>query len=131
MSDLLFGKRLFDRTLGLIQRSLDLRSARHRVLSSNIANSETPNFVSKDIPFQKILERAIDPSSGPSLVKTHPGHLSLEELSPGGQAVAVAEGVKIDEEMAKLAENNLRFQADVQALIKKLEGLRMVISEGR
>jgi flagellar basal body rod protein FlgB len=33
--------------------------------------------------------------------------------------------------MAKLAENNLMFQAGVQSLVKKIEALKMTISEGR
>ena len=41
------------------------------------------------------------------------------------------EGVSIDQEMAKLAENNLMFQAGVQSLVKKIEALKMTISEGR
>jgi len=38
--------------------------------------------------------------------------------------------VNIDQEMAKLAENNLMFQAGVQALLKKLEALQTAITEG-
>jgi flagellar basal-body rod protein FlgB len=40
------------------------------------------------------------------------------------------DGVNIDQEMAKLAENNLMFQAGVQALVKKLEALKTTITEG-
>ena len=38
--------------------------------------------------------------------------------------------VSLDEEMAKLAENNLRFQAGVQALVKKFEAMRITLIEG-
>jgi len=40
-------------------------------------------------------------------------------------------GVNIDQEMVKLAENNLRFLAEVQALLKKFEALKFTISETR
>ncbi len=42
-----------------------------------------------------------------------------------------AGGVNIDEQMAKLAENNLNFQAGIQALIKKFEALKIAMSETR
>jgi len=138
MDSLLIGKKLFDKTVAFLQRSLDIRSSRHRILSSNIANAETPNYVSQDLPFQKILERFVENSSVLPLRKTHPLHLppSATEYSPQDftsevEADPAAEGVNIDEQMAKLAENNLMFQAGIQALIKKFETLKHTISETR
>lgn len=136
MDKIEIGKKLFDQTIQTLNRSLDVRTARHRVLSSNVANAETPNYTPKDLPFQKILERTVENSSAISLRKTHSRHFpdpitltsdwSTEvEQQPGG------EGVNIDEEMAKLAENNLNFQAGVQSLVKKIEALKLTISEGR
>jgi len=111
MDKIEIGKKLFDQTMGTLSRSLDVRTARHQVLSSNVANAETPNYAPKDLPFQKILERATESSSAIPLRKTHPQHFpepvtltsewSAEvESQPGG------EGVNIDQEMAKLAEEN-------------------------
>jgi len=138
MDSLLIGKKLFDRTVALLQRSLDIRSSRHRILSNNVANVETPGYASQDLPFEKILERFMDPPSVLPLRKTHPLHLppSGTEYSPQDFTSEVetdpgAEGVNIDEQMAKLAENNLMFQAGIQALIKKFETLKHTISETR
>lgn len=128
MDKLLISK-LFDQTLHLIQKSLDLRTLRHRVLSDNVAHSEVPNYPSKDIPFEKILERSSTKTSSIYLKTTHPGHLSLG-LEDEVRVEPVTEGINLDQEMAKLAENNLMFQAGVQVLIKKLEGLKFAISEG-
>ena len=33
---------IFDRTIGLLERAMDLRGARQRVIASNVANEETP-----------------------------------------------------------------------------------------
>ena len=121
---------LFDRTIGFIERSLDLRTSRHRLLSTNIANVDTPDYTRKEIPFQKVLEQTIGDASTLQVCKTHPDHLS--EALGTEVAVESAEGeVSIDQEMAKLAENNVMFHAGVQTLIKKLEALRLTISEGR
>lgn len=126
----ILGRKLFDRTDEVLERSMDIRTSRHRVLSSNIANSETPDFNAKDIPFEKIVERSIEQQSVIALRRTHENHF------PGGLNFEIdvetgSEPVNIDKEMAKLAENNLRFNADVQALIKKLDGLRFAIEGGK
>lgn len=126
-SQLIFSK-LFDQTIGVLERSLDIRTPRHRVLSSNIANSETPDYEAKDIPFQRILERSMNQYSISPLTRTHPKHLP-EEMITDMEVETVPGGVNIDQEMTKLAENNLRFQAEVQALLKKFEALKFTISE--
>jgi flagellar basal-body rod protein FlgB len=126
---LIFSK-LFDQTSGLLERSLDIRTPRQRILSSNIANSETPGYEAKDIPFEKILERSMNQYSLLPLERTHTNHLP-EGMVTEIMAETVPGGVNIDQEMAKLAENNLRFQAEVQALLKKFEALRTTISETR
>ncbi len=122
-------RQLFDSTIGLIQRSLGLRTFRHRILSDHIANSENPNYIPTDVSFHKILTGAMAGAPGIFLRTTHPQHLTggIEEtpeisLSP--------EGVRLDQEMAKLAENQLMFQAGIQALLKKFESLKNVIQEG-
>lgn len=122
-------RRLFDQTIGLLHRSLSLRTIRHRVLSDNIANAETPNYIAREVPFQKVLEGAMQDASPVLIRRTHPRHLS------GGDPGAISlessgQGVFLDQEMAKLAENNLMFQAGVKALIAKFEGLKTVIQEG-
>jgi len=106
---------LFDRTIGILARSLDLRTSGHKALSSNIANAETPNYRSKNIPFQKILESSIDHTSIISLAQTHPAHFAGVVETPV-EMDSSTDPVNIDQEMAKLAENNLMFQAGVQAL---------------
>jgi flagellar basal-body rod protein FlgB len=122
--------RLFDQTFGLLERSLDIRTPRQRILSSNIANSETPGYEAKDIPFEKILERSMNQYSLVPLKRTHTNHLP-EDMVTEIMAETVPGEINIDQEMAKLAENNLRFQAEVQALLKKFEALRTTISETR
>jgi len=62
------------------------------------------------------------------LKRTHPKHLP-EEMNTEIEVETVPGGVNIDQEMTKLAENNLRFQAEVQALLKKFEALKFTISE--
>ncbi len=74
----------------------------------------------------------------PPLKITNPRHLKPSVLEPPTypeeEALPPEEGtpnnVSLEEEMAKLSENNLMYQATVQALIKELELLREAITEG-
>jgi flagellar basal-body rod protein FlgB len=137
MDHFLIGKKLFDKTMSLVQRSLDIRASRHRTLSSNVANLETPGYVPRDLPFQKIFERFLDNPSTLPLEKSHARHLPAEDppfpqdFSAEVETDSGSEEVDIDQQMAKLAENNLMFQAGIQALIKKFEALKNTISETR
>jgi len=132
----LIGKKLFDKTMSLVQRSLDIRASRHQVISGNIANIETPDYVSQDLPFQKIFERFLENSSGIPLKTTHTQHLPAtngqtfpQDFSAEVEKDPAAGGVDIDQQMARLAENNLMFQAGVQVLVKKFEALKNTITQ--
>jgi flagellar basal-body rod protein FlgB len=135
MSQFQIGKKLFDRTMNLVQRSLDIRAARHKVISGNIANVETPDYVSQDLPFQKVFERSLEGPSILPLKRTHPRHLAAleEDRMDFSRDIEVAPvpGVDIDQQMAKLAENNLMFQAGIQSLIKKFEALKVSVTDTR
>jgi len=131
MADFSISRKLFDQTFGLIGRSLDVRTLNNKVLSSNIANSETPDYQAKEVPFQKVLEKSMDVSPGVGLKRTHPRHLP-EDLEEDLRVETTKEAVDIDREMAKLAENNINFQAGVQTLVKKFEALKFtIIDSGR
>ena len=115
--------------MGFLQNSLDVRTSRHKVLSGNVANAETPNYQAKDIPFQRILEGSLHSDSSLQLINTHPAHFPIfQEASTPVETSG--DGVNLDQEMANLAENNLLFQAGIQALMKKLEALKTTIIEG-
>jgi flagellar basal-body rod protein FlgB len=135
MNHLQIGKKLFDGTMGLVEKTLNIRGARHQVLSGNIANVETPDYAARDLPFQKVLESSMEGPGFIDLKRTHQKHLPVqgEERTDFSREIEVAPapGVDVDQQMAKLAENNLKFQAGVQALIKKFEGLKVSITEVR
>ena len=51
----------FSSTLDVLHKTLDLRQQRHTVLTSNIANAETPGFIAKDVRFEEALRAAATP----------------------------------------------------------------------
>ena len=60
---------LFDKNLLLLQRSMDLSVKRNAMISSNLANQETPGFRAQDLVFEDQLDRALN-SDQPGPLKT-------------------------------------------------------------
>jgi len=57
---------VFDLTIQAIQTSLDGLAARQRIIATNVANSETPGYLSQNVNFEDSLRAAVaggDPGS--------------------------------------------------------------------
>jgi flagellar basal-body rod protein FlgB len=52
--------KLFDPTLTVLQRALDVRLARHGLLAGNVANANTPGFVPRDLDFAAAMRERAD-----------------------------------------------------------------------
>lgn len=50
----------FGKTIGLLQRGMDVASLRRNVIADNIANAEVPNFKRGEVSFESSLKRALD-----------------------------------------------------------------------
>ena len=133
---------IFSGTIPLLEKALDLRSIKHNLIISNVANMDTPNYKAFDIVIKEELEKAMGAGKNIKLEKTGPGHLSGRETCPGNVKSRAAgtqqftmkgngNSVDIDREMANLAENNLMYNALAQIISRKFEGLKNVIKEGR
>ena len=139
MEKILAGKNMFmDRTSILLSKVLDLRSARHSVISGNVANAETPGYIQKEIPFEQELQKAFDKNSI-KLEKSEQVHLSgsedIMENSFDPYKLVKEYGkpneLNIDTEMAKMAQNNLMYEASTKLLSMKFELLKAVIDSRR
>jgi flagellar basal-body rod protein FlgB len=137
--------KLFDFTQRLLELSMRARSARHEVLSANIANADTPGYRPKDMDFKSVMKSAVDdhqlqassadgqPDNGevksidiPSMIyePEYPNDRHGEDRLDGN-------GVSIDRQMALMSENGLAYEASLTLLSRTLAGLRYAISEGR
>ncbi len=153
-------KTLFGKTFDIMQRALELRSKRNALLASNIANVDTPGYKARDLDFRKLMKGymkdlevearaqkghgiesapviALDQKEPAELLPsaTNPRHLTrLPETEPRGLMVSSERGVPnnvdLDEQMSRLSENNLQYQAAIQMLVKKFEMLREAVTEG-
>lgn len=120
-----------DGAMRLLEKSLTWRARNQEIIAGNIANLDTPNYTRKDMDFQNILESY---SKGNllevSLTQSNPGHLGGSDPS---QALVQesSEDVDLDQEMVRMADNQISYNASVQMLIKKLDALRTVIDGGQ
>jgi flagellar basal-body rod protein FlgB len=133
---------LFSSTTVMLERMLDFQAQRHTVLSTNIANVDTPGYKGHDLRFSDELKKAIDSPGTLSLRKTNEQHLpvainEMKEIEhrpvPGTDAVQRLDGntVDLDKEMTRLSENSLYYNVTAQLVSKKLRGLKTAISEVR
>jgi flagellar basal-body rod protein FlgB len=100
-----------DGTLKILEHMLDVSAFRHKVLTSNIANADTPGYKAKDIAFQKELDNAVatDGKGG-------------YEIYESGTTMPNRDGntVNLDMEMAKVAENTLIYNTAVEVMSMKI-----------
>jgi flagellar basal-body rod protein FlgB len=121
----------FDRTIDLIQDRLSLNSTQQKVISSNLANLNTPGYAAKEVSFESVLRESIE-EDVLRMVKTDskhhdPGDLAAELKSP---EITESGPVDLDWEMMKLSKNSIDYQYMVSLISKKFAGLRNAIEEG-
>ena len=127
---------VFDKVINALQHSMDFRLQRHNLLSSNLANSDTPGYTPVDIDFNKELESALN--GGSKISTTNSKHIPVSSTQVQGHIFAdpqvSASGdmntVDLDREMAKLSVNTLLYNANIKAVTKKMAILKYAITEG-
>ena len=121
---------LFGKTIDMLAVMLDFRSERHKIISSNIANLDTPGYLPRELTFREALQGVIDNGGGSSMAVTDERHLS-ERSAAEGEVVVSGDKVDIDDQMAKMAENQLMYNFSVDLMARKFRGLNAVLREAK
>lgn len=115
--------------LAFQSRALVLRAERQRLIASNIANADTPGYVSRDFNFRQAMEQAMDHTTRSSVhIKsthhTHARHLALQVREGQiGQALAYApvtqpsmdsNTVDLDRERSNFTDNAVRYESTLR-----------------
>jgi len=135
---------LFSTTVELLGKNIDLRARHQNLIASNIANADTPNYVPKSLAFEDELQGALKGGSKGSPAVTNSRHLPLKGSGNRLQSVTghVVEtpaktpgkdgnAVEIENEMGRMMENQIMYNASVQILVKKFEGIKTALREGK
>jgi flagellar basal-body rod protein FlgB len=135
-------KSLFAGTIETAIKALDMRSRRHEVIVSNLANADTPGYKAFDLMVEDALAAQKKNSAGVELSRTNAGHLpasgqNVHGLPPRMIRIDDANNLRgdgntvdMDREMAHLAENQLMYRSSARIIAKKLQGLKTVIQGG-
>ena len=134
-------QRIFDGTLSILEKVLDLRSRKHSTIVSNIANIDTPQYKAFDMIMEKELEKVVKAEEGLDLKRTNDKHFSSQTIrfeSGEPERSDVSEWrirrdgntVDMDRAMADLAKNSLMYNAFAQIISKKFMDLKNAIQGG-
>ena len=128
-----------DPTSRALEMALDLRFQRQQLLASNIVNSDTPNYQPMDLTFEGTLAKVEGRDvSGAAIERTdsaHLDHLGGESRTrddvqsrPDALNTLDGNGVDLDQEVARFAENKARYEATVETARRRFAILSYVIS---
>lgn len=116
------------------EQALELRALRNKVLASNIANADTPNYKARDVDFGSALKSA--QSGQLRLQKTSEMHQSSWNTEGVGSSVKYriptqpsldGNTVQTDVEQAAFAENAVQYRASLAFLDGQIRGLRYAL----
>ncbi len=121
--------------------SLNMRQLRQGVISSNVANAETPGYKAKKLDFEQALSRAINIENFKEMYGNHADHFALGQGAIAGVRADIYDNphvnvtndgntVDLEREMANLADNSIMYKAALRLINKKLAALRYSVTEG-
>ncbi len=126
-------------TTAALKASMDLRFRRQELLAGNIANADTPGYTPRDLSFEGALAHAMgDEVVPPGFVRTHDAHLAGDGVESAADRVVErsdvtntldGNGVNLDLELARLADNSVRFNTAVEAFRRQNSMVLNVLSE--
>jgi flagellar basal-body rod protein FlgB len=128
-----------DKTLQALTTALNFREMRQELISSNVANANTPGFKAKKLDFEEALARALDVDGQMKMNTDGDRHFNVgsggfnnlePEVydNPNGVVSENGNTVDVESEMAQMAENKLMYDALVQLINKKMGIMRYAIN---
>lgn len=136
--------KLHDPIIRSMEKGLGARRLRHTVVSSNLANADTPGFTAKNVAFEGALEEHVKSGYSKQLLRTtnkdhigaggmrhdkEIGYISDAEVDPKNVS-RDGNTVSREVEAANLAENQILYRATAKVLTKKFALIQYAIAEG-
>lgn len=127
-------------SLGFLKKVLDLRSQRHNLIASNIANIDTPKYKTRNIAFEEHMGQFLEIDESKKMAQTDKKHLSaggkrMETMAPelimdNSKGGVDGNNVDMDKEMGELAKNSVLYKAATQMLGAKFDLIKYSIDQG-
>jgi flagellar basal-body rod protein FlgB len=123
---------IFGSAVDHLTRGLTYATARHSVLTQNVANVETPGYQARDLVFEDFLKPPRAPAPGPlpeGVPEVGPaGRVPRLVLSADADGRADGNDVQLHRQMGRLAQNTLYQHTLVQLLTNQFNTLKQAIS---
>ena len=130
-----------DKELNFHHQALSLRAARQELLSSNVANADTPNFKAKDIDFASVLHEKLSLTT--NLNKVGLNTTSSMHINSAAQGVfgdnilyrvplqpsADGNTVDMDMERTRFADNAIKYDTSITFINTEFRNLAMAMQE--
>ena len=125
----------FDKALGVHQYTLGVRAQRAEVISSNIANADTPHYKARDVDFSKAMASAQSMQKGLAMMGSNEKHFDLAALNqqnisyrvPNQPDTGDGNTVDIQQEQSAFMQNALEYQMSLGFLESKFSGLKKAL----
>ncbi len=114
-----------------LSRFLDVDVARHKLITANLANIDTPGYRTRDLDFRAELARA-----STEAFRVESGRLAYASFTPvvrqihGLMERPDGNNVSVERESLLLAENQIKFNLAVQLLKDQFHGISLAINSG-
>ena len=133
-------KGLFGSHIELTGKVLDMRLQRQNLVSSNLANVNTPGYKEKRLEFEEDLQKAMGLDAKGKMTKTSKMHIPttfnadkfegdvITKFEP--RVIHGENRVDMDKEMVAMAKNTMYYNALSQVIGKSFQGMTKVIQSG-
>ena len=125
---------LFDKLHNSLGQVLDVRKMQHALTVGNIANTDTPHYKAKVIPFDELLAETMGTDSF-AMNRTRDGHLQgmrgdtsepdIEEIDAPPWALD-GNSVQIEREMVRLRANSLMFKTVLTGISNRMNRIAII-----
>lgn len=119
--------------LNQIKGRLTWLDERQRVIAQNVANADTPGYMARDLKAPTDFARALQTSGGLGLARTSAAHMSPSAPqarfaavnSPDSETTLDGNAVVVEEQMLKMTESRMAYEAAISLYQKSMQMLRM------
>lgn len=106
---------------------------RQRVVAQNVANSDTPGYVARDLKAPTDFARAMAEGGGLRMTRTSAAHISppgqvarfTVSDAPDSETTLDGNSVVVEEQMLKMAESRMAYDAAIGFYQKSMQMIRM------
>ena len=123
--------------LGQIKGRLTWLDERQRLVAQNVANADTPGYVGRDLRAPADFAAAMRDGGGLTLRQTSAGHMPIggpngtpvarftSEAAPDSETTLDGNAVVVEEQMLKMAESRMAYDAAIGLYQKSMSMLRL------